>query len=70
MPDRWCLIKEIPAYIGISRDAMLNCITQKNSSAHEVWQKQMPKSSEMDEWVKKDNSKIKINGGTEWKIIY
>ena len=62
MNDRWLSVTEICTYLGIKRDTVYKCISEKNMPAHRIGKLWKFKMSEVDHWVKngdKLNLKIK-----------
>ena len=62
MNDRWLSVTEICTYLGIKRDTVYKCISEKNMPAHRIGKLWKFKMSEVDAWVKngdKLNLKIK-----------
>ena len=52
MNDRWLSVTEICTYLGIKRDTVYKCISEKNMPAHRIGKLWKFKMSEVDAWVK------------------
>lgn len=50
--ERWCSLKEIMEYLGVSRDTVMKWIEQKNMPAAKIGRLWKFKISEVDAWVK------------------
>lgn len=50
--ERWCSLKEIMEYLGVSRDTIMKWISQKNMPAAKIGRLWKFKISEVDAWVK------------------
>ena len=60
MSDRWLSVAEICVYLGIKRDTVYKCISEKDMPAHRLGKLWQFKVSEVDGWVKKSNNSSKI----------
>lgn len=54
--ERWCSMKEITAYLGVSRDTVLTWIDNKNMPAIKMGRLWKFKISEVDAWAKSGNA--------------
>lgn len=54
--ERWCSLKEIMEYLGVSRDTVMKWIEQKNMPAAKIGRLWKFKISEVDAWVKANGS--------------
>ena len=50
--NRWCSLKEICEYLGVSRDTVFKWIETKNMPAHKMGRQWTFKVDEVDEWIK------------------
>jgi excisionase family DNA binding protein len=50
--NRWYSLKEICAYLGVSRDTIFKWIDMKNMPAHKIGRQWKFKLDEVDVWVK------------------
>lgn len=50
--ERWYSMKEITAYLGVSRDTVLNWIDKRNMPATKIGRLWKFKISEVDTWMK------------------
>lgn len=55
--ERWYSMKEITAYLGVSRDTVLNWIAKRNLPATKIGRLWKFKITEIDAWMKTDNAK-------------
>ena len=63
MEERWLSAEEIGAYLGIKRDTLYKCISEKAMPAHKIGRLWKFKKDEIDEWVRKD--KVNKNSGED-----
>jgi excisionase family DNA binding protein len=54
MSDRWQSDAEICTNLGIKKDTVYKCISEKDMPAHRLGELWKFKISEVDEWVKRD----------------
>lgn len=54
--ERWCSMKEIIKYLGVSRDTVLNWIEKRNMPAAKIGRLWKFKISEVDAWMKSGKS--------------
>lgn len=54
--ERWCSMKEITEYLGVSRDTVLNWIERRNMPAVKIGRLWKFKISEVDVWMKSGKS--------------
>lgn len=52
--ERWCSMKEITEYLGVSRDTVLNWITKQNMPAAKSGRLWKFKISDVDTWMKSE----------------
>lgn len=52
LANRWCSLKEICAYLGVSRDTIFKWIEKKNMPAQKIGRQRKFKVEEVDAWVK------------------
>lgn len=50
--NRWCSLKEICEYLGVSRDTVFKWIDNKNMPAHKMGRQWKFKIDEVDNWIK------------------
>ena len=56
--ERWYSMNEIAAHLGVSRDTVLNWISDKKMPAHKAGHLWKFKVSEVDEWVRAGESEV------------
>ena len=52
LTNRWCSLKEICEYLGVSRDTIFKWIETKSMTAHKIDRQRKFKVDEVEEWIK------------------